>query len=186
MHGGQAERIEAIVDRLAAALFAGALGYAFFGGMGSAYREPQLLLFATIAAVMAFLLCARSLATVEPESGRFDVPVFGLAEIECSDADELLLTNADQIPVDELLLTDADRLRAVGSHAADELVLDDVLGELGADSRVVRLFDRAAMPTPAQLDARIEQHPGGLSPPPPPDASQALYDALAELRRSLR
>ena len=53
-----------------------------------------------------------------------------------------------------------------------ELVLDDKLTDAGPDSRVVRLFDRAAMPA----------SPG----PEHPDASQALYDALAKLRRSLR
>ena len=51
----------------------------------------------------------------------------------------------------------------------DELLLDDVLANAGPDSRVVRLFDPVAAPRAA-----------------PPDASQALYDALAKLRRSLR
>jgi hypothetical protein len=48
-----------------------------------------------------------------------------------------------------------------------ELLLDDAAA--GGDSRVVRLFDPSASPRAA-----------------PPDASQALYDALAKLRRSLR
>ena len=47
-----------------------------------------------------------------------------------------------------------------------ETVLDDVAAK---DSRVVRLFDPATAPKAA-----------------PPDASEALYDALARLRRSLR
>lgn len=50
-----------------------------------------------------------------------------------------------------------------------ELLLDDVLAKVDEDSRVVRLFD----PSPAVQAA-------------PPDASQALYDALAQLRRSVR
>ena len=50
-----------------------------------------------------------------------------------------------------------------------ELLLDDVLANAGEDSRVVRLFDPSAAPQAA-----------------PPDASAALYDALAKLRRSLR
>lgn len=55
---------------------------------------------------------------------------------------------------------------------APELLLDDVLAAAGPDSRVVRLFDPAATPSdPPLLSA---------------DASQALYDAFAELRRSLR
>ena len=65
------------------------------------------------------------------------------------------------------LLAEADRSLA---HEEDELVLDDVLAALNPDSRVVHLFERDAMPAP---------------PPRTPDASQALHDALAELRRSL-
>jgi hypothetical protein len=43
------------------------------------------------------------------------------------------------------------------------------------------------MPTPGQLKARIDRHlEGGGPAEASPDASQALYDALAELRRSLR
>jgi hypothetical protein len=47
-----------------------------------------------------------------------------------------------------------------------ELLLDDVLTDSGEDPRVVRLFDRSAASQAA-----------------PPDATQALYDALIELRR---
>lgn len=49
-----------------------------------------------------------------------------------------------------------------------ELLLDDVLAEVGEDSRVVRLFDAGRTSRAARADA-----------------SQELYDALAELRRSL-
>lgn len=48
-------------------------------------------------------------------------------------------------------------------------LLDDVLANGGGASRVVRLFDPSAAPQAA-----------------PPDASEALYEALAQLRRSLR
>ena len=65
------------------------------------------------------------------------------------------------------LLAEADRSLA---HEEDELVLDDILAALSPDSRVVHLFERDAMPAP---------------PLRTPDASQALHDALAELRRSL-
>ena len=134
MGGGWAERIEAVVDQVAAALFA--------------------------------------------------IPAIGVP------TDELLLTERAELlltePV-ELLLTDADRLRPAAPHAPLELALEDIVSELAPDSRVVRLFDPTAMPTPGQLNARIEQHLGQeTSPTAPPDASQALYDALAELRRSLR
>jgi len=90
--------------------------------------------------------------------------------------------------LDELLLTDADRVDAGdGSEHVDELVLDDVLAKLEDLSRVVRLFDASAMPSPGELKHRIDRHLDGPSPSsPPPDASQALHDALSELRRTLR
>ena len=50
-----------------------------------------------------------------------------------------------------------------------ELLLDDILAKVGEDSRVVRLFDPSAAAQAA-----------------PPDASQALFDALAQLRHSVR
>ena len=64
---------------------------------------------------------------------------------------------------DELLLTEPY------SVSADELVLDDVLERPDADARVVQLFD---------VQPR-------LSSPAPADASEALRQALLELRRSL-
>jgi hypothetical protein len=58
---------------------------------------------------------------------------------------------------------------------------------------VVQLFEPAAMPTAGELKARIDRHvanpPIGRdnnSTPAPADASGALFEALAELRRSLR
>jgi hypothetical protein len=56
-----------------------------------------------------------------------------------------------------------------------ELLLDDPLDRVNHDSRVVRLFDPRQMP--AAGDSPRSVHP---------DASQALSEALAELRRSLR
>ena len=59
--------------------------------------------------------------------------------------------------------------------ADDELILEDRLAEVAPDARVVRLFG------PSQTHLR-----SGHSRPASPDASQALVDALAELRRSLQ
>jgi len=43
------------------------------------------------------------------------------------------------------------------------------------------------MPTPGQLQSRIDRHlASSASPGTPPDASKELHDALAELRRTLR
>jgi hypothetical protein len=83
------------------------------------------------------------------------------------------------------VLTEADRLNS--RVHGDPLVLDDILAKIGPDARVVRLFDRKAMPTPGQLKSRIDNHLGqASSPSSQPDAAKALSDALAELRRSLR
>ncbi len=98
-----------------------------------------------IAAVAAtgFLLAYAILRRLPAAEPEFDLPNFALSEFE---------------PV------------AVPERSA-ELLLDDKLGELEPDARVVRLFD----PAPA---------PAGASEPL--DASEALSHALEELRRSLR
>ena len=83
--------------------------------------------------------------------------------------------------IGELLLSDSDR---VGGPIADELMLDDVLSDPRPDSRVVRLFDPAAMP--ADSPGFDRAFGGASAVPAPPDASQALHEALAKLRHSLR
>jgi|SRR5690349_24590226 hypothetical protein len=77
----------------------------------------------------------------------------------------------------------------------NELLLDDPLIEVEANSRVVRLFDRQDA-TPGEMVARIEDYLGDgrrRSPVPaeegsatPPDAHAALHAALANIRASLR
>lgn len=102
---------------------------------------------------------------------------FRLAEFEPSD-----------LQLAELLLIESDRAPAAaidGRPETLELVLDDALPPAGPESRVVCLFDVSAMPTPGELKARIDQQLAGRQSAPP-DASQALFAALAELRSSLR
>lgn len=188
MRGRKHERIEAAVDRLAAAIFAASVGFAAFIGLQRLISQPQLTIAAASSAGVAFLLAATLLQRVAAERPRFQVPVFELPVLDLAEVGELLLTEQT-----ELVLTDADRVQApVAQPTEEELILDDILAKLGPDSRVVRLFDRAAMPTPGQLNARIERHLRGdhaseRTPAiQPADASQALHEALAELRRSLR
>jgi hypothetical protein len=95
---------------------------------------------------------------------------------------------AGQEPQSELLLTNADRLPSLdlGSAAqaiADELLLDDPLAPVKAESRVVQLFGPQPLPTAGELQTSIDRH---LECRQAPDASAALSAALAELRRSLR
>jgi hypothetical protein len=187
MRGRKHERIEAAVDQLAAAVFGAAAGFAAFTGLRQLLVQPQLSIAAAALGGVAFLLCASLLRRVSAERPRFQIRVFELPVLDLADVGELLLT--EQV---ELELTDADRLQAaVTQSMEDELILDDILAKLGPYSRVVRLFDRAAMPTPGQLNARIERHlrgdaiPGTPTAIQPADASHALHEALAELRRSL-
>ena len=182
--------MESFAERLAAALFAVAVAYAFIGLFGGVYRQPQLSLFTAIAAVMSFLLCVGALGRVIPEEGRFALPEFephAMPDFPAI-ADELLLTEPAELLLTEraeLVLTYADRIGPPRVQPDAEEALEAILAKLGPDSRVVRLFDPAAAPTPGQLKNRIERHLDAEKPRPSDD-SQALFDALAELRRSLR
>lgn len=201
MNAGLIERIETGAAHGASALFAGAIGYAAYGLLGTLTVQPPLGICAAGAGALAYLPCSRLLGSGRRSAG-FPLPDFVLRDFEFADAgDELLLTDADRLAsADELVLTDDDRLTAADElvltdadrlDASAPLVLDDILAELGPESRVVRLFDRRAMPepapTPGQLQSRIDDHLSDGAPrSAPSDASQALSAALAELRRSLR
>jgi hypothetical protein len=202
------ERIETTVERAVSALFAAAVGFAAWAWLDPNLARPASAGMALAAGIAGFMLCSRTLVTVVPRQPEFRIAAFDLVEPVFEEADELVLTDRDRLQsvagASELLLTDADRLHPVGhapelvlTHAdrldaapaeagLEPLVLDDILTELGPDARVVRLFDRRAMPTPAQLRSRIDSHLDQAAGTDALDASQALSDALAELRRSLR
>ncbi|MFL6755681.1 MAG: hypothetical protein ACJ8FI_12495 [Sphingomicrobium sp.] len=178
---GLKDRIETAVEHAASALFGGAVAFAVNAALTTRVPAYQAYLGAGGAAALAFFLCIRMLKGLSPGQqlavASFEAPDFGELEAD----DELLLTDADRF-LGELVLTDADRVDGDGP-----LVLDEVLLKIGPDSRVVRLFDRKGMPTPGQLQSRIDDHLGhGTGGIAAPDASQALSEALAELRRSLR
>ena len=176
MDGKKLNRLESIVERGAAAAFGGAVGFACFVALWGFTGQPERAVCAAAAAILANLVCARGLQAWAASGPQFVVPAF--AQVPMATDDELLLTEADMIQP-ELILTDADRL-----PTDEPLELDDILAELGPDSRVVRLFDPAKMPTPGQLSSRIDAHQAQSIAYP--DASQQLSEALAELRRSLR
>src|SRR4051812_49239253 len=141
---GRAARIETMVDAGAAALFAAAAAYALHA-IGS-------LGIAAFGGGTSFALAFAGLRTVEPAGPSRRVP--------------------SPTPV-TALLEEADRALSEPKARDDALVLDDILARLAPDSRVVRLFDPAAMPTPGQLRAGIDRH---LDAGPQPDASQSLHD----------
>lgn len=173
MKAALARRIERNVDYAASALFAGSVALAAFTYWSRMVPEPTLAAYAGAIGVLAYSLCLGMLRSLERKA-HFPVSVFDVRQIEPA-------------VEDELLLSDADRLQSAGPAADGALELDDILAELAPDSRVVRLFDPSAMPTPGQLKARIDRHiDHAPTAPGTADASQALSDALAELRRSLR
>ena len=163
MEARHVQRLESAVDGIAAAVLAVAAGYC-----GLATGLPPLA--ATASAVLILLAGWKILGAVAAGPQTFLLPAFDPAPLPAAE------------PAEELILTDSDRLDH--SQVADELVLDDVLARLEDFSRVVRRFDRSAMPTPDELKSRIDRH---LETPAsaPPDASQALHDALSQLRRTL-
>jgi len=168
MHAGSVARVEQYVDRFASALFAGACSYAAY-----AWFDGSTLQLAESAAfgAFAYLVSVRSLGEIKGEP-RKPVPIFDVRDVEPMELPELLLT---------------ERYDAPAGDNDDALVLDDILTKLGSDSRVVRLFDPAQMPTPGELNGRIERRLARSAPlGPSGDATQALHDALAELRRSIR
>jgi len=167
----KADWLEAGVDAGSSAVYAGATAFALL-------QLNATYVYAAFAGMIAFVACLCGLRSLKPEARAFPLSLFEPAEFKQTEPDE----------PDELVLTDADRLPDSAVQEGDDaLLLDDILAELGPDSRVVRLFDRSSMPTAGQLKARIDRHLDEESPPfASPDASQALYDALAELRRSLK
>lgn len=165
-------KLEKNIDRAASALFAGACAYAAYMWFATYLVQPALGAETGGVAAFAYLCCSRVLNAVSPRARRLPVPVFDLRDYEPGEPDELLLT---------------ERYQAPPRPAEEPLVLDDILAELGPDSRVVRLFDPAAMPTPAQLKSRIDRHlDRQQGDERSADAARALHEALAELRRSIR
>jgi len=163
MDASHAQRIEGAASLVAAAILAAAVAFA----VG---RLTDSMVMAGCAAAASLFVALLALQSIRPEERELPLAQFVPDELAFEEVEELILTDADQV-VEE------------PAPAPDELVLDDVLGKLGEDSRVVRLFDAAAMPTPGQLKARIDRHLGQAQAP---DASAALHDALAELRLSLK
>jgi len=158
--------VETAADAAAAVIFAAATAFA-----ASALFVPSAVPAALLAFVPVFVILRQSPGIVES----YALPAFQLADLpDCEPEPE------------ELLLTAEMMLDSPVAEPSEELVLDDVLARLGPDSRVVRLFDPEKMPTAGEIRANIDHHLRAAQPASsPPDATQALSDALAQLRRSL-
>ncbi|HSR00581.1 MAG TPA: hypothetical protein VLM36_11795 [Sphingomicrobium sp.] len=171
MHRGSVARVEKLADCAASAVLALACGFAASQWLaGAVARLPA----SAALAAAAYFLSVRLLGSIQPQPRRLPVAIFDVRELE----------PIEPIEPTELLLT--ERLDQP-SRGTDPLLLDDILAELGPDSRVVRLFDPASMPTAGDLRLRIEKHlDGEATAARSSDAAQALHEALAELRRSIR
>ncbi|MDQ3246967.1 MAG: hypothetical protein M3Q52_08805 [Pseudomonadota bacterium] len=164
-----AEQTEArpfiLLEAGASALLGLALGAAALASTHNAYGAAAAGL---AGAVLAFLGLDRVAGAVAFRIQPFKAAAFDLP-------DELVL-NLDQ---------------RIGT--ADELLLDDALAAPAADARVIQLFATAPLPTAGELQARIERHLGARPAPESleplrlvGDDSDALHEALAALRHSLR
>jgi hypothetical protein len=172
MRASRIETIEATAGVAAAASLAGAFGFAGYRLADGLTDTAGMVAVASVSTIVGFIAGRSLLKVLAGAPKPFAQPIFDIVEVE-------------PVEHDELLLTDHDRLRPADD--AEALELDDILVEIAPNSRVVQLFDRSAMPTPGQLKERIDRHlDGGTSHSPSPDASEALFAALADLRRSLR
>jgi hypothetical protein len=167
MDAPHAQRIEGIANFGASAILAGAMAYAVGRSAASTAAVAA-------AAVAAFFVALVFLRSISPKEREFQLAPFVPTELTLEDSDELLLTEEDRVDCGSTVVN-------------DELLLDDVLAQLEEESRVVRLFDSSATPTPGQLRTRIDRHLDQTRlQDTRPDASEALHEALAELRRSLK
>ena len=147
-----------LIDTVAALLFAAAGAFAggvFAGASGAA-----------AACVTGFALALLFLRSVGTEPWRHRLPGFMPADWPELDAEQ---------PLDRF--------------GEEPLLLEDVLA-VPEDSRVVQLFAVPRLPSPGELKARIDAHlaerePGAEVAQLPLDASAALREALADLRRSI-
>lgn len=153
---------------MASALFASACAYAAYRWFAMRSGPPMLGAETAAAGLLAYFLIVRALSAVQPAAARLPVPIFDVREVE---------------PFDDAAPRISEPVDPAG-EPEDALLLDDILADLAPNSRVVRLFDPAAMPTAGELQSRIDRHLEG-STAHTADAAQALNDALAELRRSL-
>jgi hypothetical protein len=151
---------------MAPALAAGFAAYQLAPSLGFGGAGAMM-----VAASACFALGVLAMRAVKPEVRAYPMASFAVDPIA-------------PVEVEEPLLLD--------TLYEEPLLLDDPLAAPEKDSRVVQLFAHPALPTPGQLKERIDRHlaTGTMHvvhefEGPAPDASDALYAALADLRRSL-
>jgi hypothetical protein len=161
---GAGDKVGWTIDGLAAAILGGAVG-----GCLLLLGWPRT---AVAAAAAMTIVTLAGLRLVRPEPRHFTLPAFKLAPVLQGEADVLLLSDLAE---------------------PEPLLLDDPLEEVPSDSRVVQLFAARPLPTPGELQRRIEAHLASADAPAASgavldlevDAAAALRQSLVELRRSL-
>lgn len=181
------ERIERNIDRAASAMFAAACGYAGFVWLRFSTGRPLLAAETAAIAVFSYLLSVRVLGSVKPAVCKAPVPIFNVRDVEPIETTAAPEQLEEAVSVEATPAEDASPTDAPPMVDEQALVLNDILAALEPDSRVVRLFDPAAMPTAGELKSRIDRHLDDEAAAAQSfDAAQALHEALAELRRSIR
>jgi len=157
-------RLEVGIDGVASAALAAAVGFAFYRWLEPWTPHPQLDTLATLAGSGTLVICWARLSWVDVRPRRFPVAMFDIGATTPSSPPELVLTDAERVD--------------------DTLLLDEPLPTVSPDSRVAQLFRPGALK--AQIDRHLDCHQDReILESPAPDDSQALYDALAELRRGV-
>lgn len=176
----QRATFDGLVELGGASAFALAIGCAAFK-LGPVLGSAPLSGLAFSA--LSFALALLAMRAVSPDSR---IHVLGDFNVEPIEADDILeLTEM----VEEPLLLDTP----YEEPADAALLLVDALPGPDPASRVIQLFAGQPMPTPGQLKERIDRHlaTGTMHvvrefEGPAPDAADALFAALNELKRSLR
>lgn len=164
-----------LIDGLAAAIFAGSSAFAM-----SRLGEPLWVLPVTS---LSFAIVLGLLRRLGRYDRRFPMSQFDLRPVAETGQQAVLLL--DRIaPPDELLL---DQLAEPAP-----MLLDDILDQPEPRSRVVQLFGASPdLPTAGELSARIDAHLHQSRRMADnvvsivPDASAALHQALADIKRNL-
>lgn len=175
MAAGQA--IERLIDFGVAGLFAIACAFPAFmllpdWGRGAAALAAGL-------GALAFIAALQVLA----RHGRRSAPpvTFDLAPLPDFPRVEPL-----DLQLDERL--EEPGLAGAAPRESEPLELDVALPELGPGARVVQLFGTPPQATAGELALRIDRHLARREPAPAdaPDSTSDLFDALHQLRQSLR
>lgn len=164
-------RIEGGVESVAAAAMAGAMGYATATLLNGIYSLPIVPGLAVAAIV--FAVVRAGLRTIPGASA-----TRGGQKLSANPS----LTLSDFFELGEPVGT---AVESGDRHLlGEELLLDEVFCEPQAKARVVQMFE--PQPTAGELDSPIDRHIAARRPATPPDDSDAMVDALHQLRRRLR